>query len=210
MLTYTTSINDIERAEWDGIAMAARAPIFSSWSWLSMSESPLPEDEGFQPGYVCVREPDGRIAGALPRYLDRQPHNAFYDPARMFAESKIDEITEPGLWAPSTVTGPRSGYRSTLLVQPSLAPVRRAEVVADLVGRCLADEVPVRFLWLDSEDANAVGSVLGQRGLLLFTDVAMDIDVTFTDMDGYLAGLHRNRRTSARREMADFAASGAS
>lgn len=203
-VTRTDALAGGDAVAWDALAEAAGAPVYSSSSWLRMAERPQPDDAGFTPSYLTVWAPDGTLDGALPAYTDSVPGPELYDPARLFPEVLGDRP-----WAPGVVAGSRSGYHGRLLLRPGLDPVRREEVAAALVGACVRDGGPARFLYLPAEDATTVRDALGDECLTLFTGITLDLTVRPPGLDGYLAGLSRNRRTSVRREIAEFEASGA-
>ncbi len=193
----------------DWARVAEHAGLYSSPRWLRALEA----DPSYDTWYLVARDEGDVVRAIVPAYLDSGTAGSgigtFYDPAHVF--DRPPGMSDEG---PALLLGGRTGYGTELLVDPAMAAPDRRTILDAVTTR--AGELAqawstgtVAALYLDAGPAAELATVWGSVALL--TDVGADIELTGRrDFDGYVAALPAGRRSSVRREVREFAASGLS
>lgn len=208
-LTEVGSIRDIDPAEWD--TLAADGGLSVAHAYLAGVEA----DEAVTPRYLVARDPDGRLAGALPWYTwcGGGDNLQYYSPHAVLTPRPLQQGTDAGDWLPLRLIGTRSAYWNEFLVHPARRGIaERRDVIAALLDAVLRPddlEPAARALMYLTPAAAAEALVLLPPEMpVLLTATDTCLEVSWDDFDGYLAHLPATRRRSARLEMARFAAAG--
>jgi hypothetical protein len=179
------SLNDVSSEDWD--ALAARVGFYQSHSWLRSVEG-HPHAE---PVYILVEDTDGRLVAALPVYKVNEETNQRYD---------VRRLPNPGSY-PDVVLGNRRGFRSALLLEPTVdREVRNAAL--GLLRAAMIDQVghrPARFWYVPDSD---LPSCLNLDGARCGTELGQDATVPIPrgGFEEYAAALPPRRRAKVRRE----------
>lgn len=167
----------------------------------------LEKHPDFTRHHLLARDGTGRLAGALPSYLYRRtdlypPYNPFFQ----FIDRPAGSAP-PEPWFPLLLGGTRSGYRNQVLVDPTLQPAERAELVRVLLDGLLGVAArqgasSVAFMYLTPEAAAELRPLVapGAELLLSMPDTRLDLQ-PFANFEAYLASLSNNTRGVVKRDL---------
>jgi predicted N-acyltransferase len=181
----------VPRPDWN--RLAASADFYHSHEWLMGQEGA----RGIECAYVLAYD-GGALVGGLPLHR--------------LAENRRGECNELfGRELELLLAGPRTGYRTQLLVDPH-APPSRARAIRDALVR-RAGDVARRFgcegLWFDYVTTAGLQAVVDcAGGIAAFRTAESRIDTDGAGFDGYLGMLSSSMRSQARREMRRFESAG--
>lgn len=191
-----------------------------SSAWLGVLEEML----SVKPIYLAVRDGKGIASGLvvyslddtappwdfyrLDRVLDRLGRIAGHD-----GTAWSDQASAAGEVLPSLLCGGRHTSYSRLLVRPDLDPREANAVTMALLREVddLAAELGARsagFMFVDDGD-DRLAACLASNGYERFPHGrASSLEVTFADLDDYIAHFSKKRRWSVRKEIRQLAEAG--
>ena len=163
-LSSVTSGAEIPPDQW--ARLAARPALYNSRAWYELTETPPPGEGAFDSRYLLADSGPGRLAGILPTYQIRAMTRHGYDPSVLVTDLLPPALRTPPAWLPSLCGGGIGGYRTDLLVDPTLPAEERRRVLASLLDVVLStvDEHRLRGPWrpyLTTADAMLVTDILG-------------------------------------------------
>jgi uncharacterized protein len=199
---WLTSIAELRDRNWD--QLTEDGDLFRCCDWLDITAS---SDPGLAdpPRYLMVFDDDGRPAAASPVYI--QTADALPDPlvrVDLVQRDTLSRSPAPRDWSadlmPSMVCGGWVPFDSRALVAPGQRGAAALRVLLDE----LTDFATARgaatttFLYTDAQNS-LLRDALAERGFLSTPTLPRAVmDIAWPDFDGYLAGLRKSRRHTAR------------
>jgi len=201
------SLDTVALEEWASLTVGKS--IYASWAWYRSLE----RDERFSPRYLLVRDPQGRLLGAMPIYHTSGGGNPFYNPATAFEEFFARSTVES--WVPGLSLGSRAAYMTQLLVTETSDRRRIVEFLLNSAfgpraDASASDVVATWMFYVPEPDATLVASLMPSDALVLYGGADQTLHVEWSSFDAYLGALSGRRRSSVRKELAAFGRSGGS
>ena len=199
------SVADVE-VDWT--ALRHPAGLYGSRAWAQTSELRAPEATR----YVVARGAGGEAAGVLPLFLVDPAEAGIYDPAATLGAELHAELGRGLVLLACTMAGYRSGFavRRTAAGDAATAAVASMLLAADAVATELgADVLGVQYL-LPAEAELLAATGVVTRAELVFQACELTIDLVGHGFPDYVQALSARRRSTVRRDLALFEASGAS
>jgi hypothetical protein len=190
------SIHDVEPACWN--RLVGPDAFYQSHGWLASVE----RDRTARPRYLLALA-GGRLAGALPVYLQLGEHRSFYAADRFRALL--------GIGGDYLLAGARRGFRSTILRDPGAPPEAQDGIDRALLGAALdaAREGGLRGVvipFTPLRELERVGRVLPVRATYDSADAV--IAGASAGLEVLLNGIPGKRRYTSRKEERTYAAAG--
>ncbi len=193
----------IDPQAWD--RLAARRSLYLSHGWLKFVD----QDSGCRVCHLVAKDGEGRLLAACPAYvMDAPPRNPMFDLHYQFAvPTGLASAAET--WFPALLIG-GLGYCGGLLFDDQLVSGSdRAGIMAEFVSRfqSMARTLECRasaLMYLDRPTALEIQPLAGDDALVLASLPDTCLSIQWSNFEGYIADLPKNRRSSARQEQARF------
>ncbi|MFO1392878.1 MAG: GNAT family N-acetyltransferase [Steroidobacteraceae bacterium] len=197
-------ITDVPGAEWDALDIAGHP--FLRHGFLEALESTgcVGMESGWVPRHLVLRDPHGRLAGAVPRYFKTHSWGEFvfdWNWAQSALRAGLPYYPKLVAAVPFTpVTGPR------LLATPGAAAAMRGELARQLVESALRDAAQVTQVNFTTADDQA--SLLAAGFLARHDCRFLWRNRGYRDFDDFLDTFRAEKRKKLRRERRRVAEAG--
>lgn len=194
---WVTNIADVERAEWDALALPLATP-FLEWHWLhnlETSGSAIPR-AGWQAAHLTIRR-DSELIAAAPLYIKSHSYGEFvFDQQWAELAFRVGATYYPKLLGMAPFT-PAGGYR--FLIAPGEDEAQLTALMVREIDRfCNTQGIGgCHFLYVDPEWQTLMED-LGFSGWLHHSYIWSNHD--FASFDDYLAMFNTNQRRNIKKE----------
>lgn len=180
---------------------------YVSRPWLKAVEL----QRGDRTAYVTCRDEDGSLRGVCPVYWGAPDPRGYYDPFAHFLH-RSGAVFDRADWSPAYLVGSRAAYSCEFLVDTTLEPNRKREVLALLLDAATthAGEVgaaSLSALYLNTRGAAQLREVTAADQPFYLAGANCVLDVRWSSLDEYVQAMGR-RGSGIRREMRKFDAKG--
>ncbi|HEV2780520.1 MAG TPA: GNAT family N-acetyltransferase [Actinophytocola sp.] len=187
--------------------LTAGRTFYVSRPWLKAVE----RRHGDRIAYLTCRDGKGTLRGVCPVYWDAGSCG-YYDPFDHFLHRSGAEFNRDD-WSPAYLVGSRAAYSCEFLVDPTMAPDQRRDVLALLLDSAAAHAgetgaASLSALYLNPRGAAQLGEVLDDDRACYIAGASSVLDVPWSSMEEYVTAMGRGRGTNIRREMRVFAGAG--
>ncbi|MGY0019268.1 GNAT family N-acetyltransferase [Streptomyces sp. cg35] len=192
-----------------------RAPVTLRRRWIALAENRIPGGART----FGLPGPDGDQVALVGGVMESPTGHVRFDPQRVLSGGSVDDgvvadgphpwqgIPAEDLFPACVLMGPN--YESAPVGPGARDPEVLGEYLDAVLDWCRQEgmrSVSALFLRPDHPEFT---EVLRARGFDVVPMVdRCDMDITWTDLDGYVAGLRRNRRFAVRRELREIAERG--
>ncbi|MFB8087555.1 GNAT family N-acetyltransferase [Streptomyces sp. NPDC055992] len=198
---------------WD--RWVGRAPVTLRHRWISLAEGRIPG--GLRT--FGLPGPDGDRVALIGGVMEAPTGHVRFDPQRVLSGGSVGEgvvaegphpwhgLSADALFPSCLLMGPN--YESAPTGPGARDPQVLKEYVRALLDWCRAQGIrSVSALFLRPDHPEFLDALRAEGFDVVPTVDRCDMDVTWDDLDGYIAGLRRNRRFAVRRELREIAEHG--
>ncbi len=197
-LRWHPSIAEIDRADWDALALPLDTPLLE-WDWLHLMEASgsIAVEHGWQPCHLTVWK-ENLLAAAAPLYIKGHSAGEFvFDHGWADAARRLGIAYYPKLIGMSPVT-PAAGYR--FLIHPDVDEKKMTPLIAAEIDRfCRQNGLSgASFLFVDP---GWMPMAIGQGWTAWCHASFLWENNNFRSFDDYLAVFNANQRKNIRKEI---------
>ena len=198
-----TSLSEIPKAAWDGVANPPALPYdpFLSWDFLEALEvsGAATPHTGWSPCHILVEGPGSILRAAMPMYAKTNSQGEFvFDHSWADAYERAGGHYYPKLLSAVPFT-PVTGRRRLVPPGPDMARLNSALLMGAVQVAEQNEFSSLHMNFVNADEATA----LGEDGLLIRTDQQFHwVNDDYSSFDDFLAALSSSKRKNLRKERA--------